>query len=589
MVKIIISLLLAMGLFVVLPACSKADQSTETLEDKKFAILADDYLDNFYLPTFPTIATQLGIHKFDGSVEDYSITAIKKNINALKKYEKQISEFPEKGLSQYVRGDRQLVLNTIKSQLLTLETIRPWEKNPDIYSSGITYSAFVIISRKYASDEERIKSLILREKQMPQVLKEAKINLKNPPKIYVEIALEQLPGIINFFEKDVLNTFSTLSEGNLKQEFLTTNSQVVKALQDYQQWLQHDLLPKANGEFRIGVEAYRKKLLFDEMVDTPLDKLLEIDLADMRKNQQEFTRIAKELAPNKSAKEVLLEMTSNHPPADQVLESFKATFDGLIKFIHDKDIITIPSEVRPILEESPPFLRAMSLASMDTPGPFEKVAKEAYFNVTLPESDWDKTKISEFLRHFNYPAISSISIHETYPGHYVQFLWMHEVQGRVRKILGALSNAEGWAHYCEQMMLDEGFGDVGVGAKDVREAKLLRLGQLHEALLRNARFIVGIKMHTGKMTFDQAVDFFMDEAYFPQPGAMLEAKRGTMDPTYLYYTLGKLEILKLRADLQAKQGATFNLKQFHDDFMRQGYPPIKIVREALLHDESPTI
>jgi uncharacterized protein (DUF885 family) len=159
----------------------------------------------------------------------------------------------------------------------------------------------------------------------------------------------------------------------------------------------------------------------------------------------------------------------------------------------------------------------------------------------------------------------------------------------VRKLLGASSNAEGWAHYCEQMMLDEGYGQPGVGARDARDAKMIRLGQLQDALLRNARFVVGIQMHTGQMTFDQAVDFFVNEGYQTHEGGLIETKRGTTDATYLYYTLGKLQIMKLRADVEKKEGAQFSLEQFHDDFLKQGFAPIKIVRRALLGDASPTL
>jgi uncharacterized protein (DUF885 family) len=186
-------------------------------------------------------------------------------------------------------------------------------------------------------------------------------------------------------------------------------------------------------------------------------------------------------------------------------------------------------------------------------------------------------------------VISNVVVHEAYPGHYIQFLWMHQVNDRVRKQFGASSNAEGWAHYCEQMMLDEGYGKPGVGAKDEHESLLLKLGQLQDALLRNARYIVAIKLHTGQMTIEQAIDYFVREGYQSREVGEVETKRGTSDPTYLYYTLGKLQILKLRADLQVRDGSAFRLKDFHDAFMQQGFPPIKLVRRALMRDDSPTL
>jgi hypothetical protein len=309
----------------------------------------------------------------------------------------------------------------------------------------------------------------------------------------------------------------------------------------------------------------------------------------MRHNQAEFARVARELEPDKSARQVLAELALDHPLPDKLLDSFRASFDGLIAFITDHQIITVPSTVRPILRETPPFMRATTFASMDTPGPFEPSAQEAYFNVTLPEPGWDAHRIAGFMAQFNYPVISNVVVHEAYPGHYIQFLWMHGIDDRVRKLVGASSNAEGWAHYCEQMMLDEGYGQPGTGATDERQSKLLRLGQLQDALLRNARYIVAIKLHTGQMSFNQAVDFFVQQGYQSREVGLVETKRGTSDPTYLYYTLGKLQIMKLRTDLAARQGSSFRLQQFHDAFMQQGFPPLKLVRRALLQDNSPTL
>jgi len=553
-----------------------------------FAKLADEFFDAYYFPTNPTTATLTGIHRYDDKLEDYSRAGVDKQIAALKEFDRRVTAVDAKTLDETTRGDRDLVLNYIHGTLLTLETIRPWEKNPDNYSGGLTNSVFSIMERKFAPPADRLRALIAREKLMPAALQAAHANLKNPPKIYTEIAIQQLPGLVGFFKKDVPAAFADVSDAALKKQFADSNAAVIKALQDYQSWLKDTLLAQSNGDFKLGAETYRKKLAYDEMVDAPLDRLVAIDTENMRHNQAEFARIAKEIDAKKSAQEVLADLAKDHPDPAKLLEAFGATFDGLIKFIKDKQIITIPSDVRPILEETPPFMRAITFASMDTPGPYESVAKEAYFNVTLPEAGWDKQHVEEFMAQFNYPVISAISTHEAYPGHYIQFLWMHDVHDRVRKLLGCASNAEGWAHYTEQMLLDEGLAQA-LYPNDARRQKLLRLGQLQEALLRNARFIVGIKLHTGEFTFEQGVDFFVKEGYQSRAVGTVETKRGTADPTYLYYTLGKLEILKLRADVQAKQGKAFELRKFHDDFMRQGFAPIKIVRHALLGDDSPAL
>jgi len=558
---------------------------------QQFERVSNEYFDTVYFHYAPSQGTQVGYHQYDAQLEDYSHKNIDAEIAALKSFEARIEAIhPAADAADFVpRSDREIVLSNIRSALLTLETIRPWEKNPDNYSSTAANAAFVLMERKFAPPDDRLRSLIAREKQMPALLDEAHINLTNPPRIYTEIAIEQLPGIVSFFEHDVPLAFADAQDAALKAEFTQTNAAVVAALNSYLAWLKTDLLPKSNGDFRIGADAFSKKLKYDEMVDIPLDKLLDIGWADLRKNQAHFNQVAKNLEPDKDPRAVLEELGQNHPAPDQLIPSFRATFDGLVGFIRSHHIVTIPSDVRPIVEETPPFMRATTFASMDTPGPFEAHATEAYFNVTLPDPSMKPAEVEGYMHSFNVGTVISTAVHEAYPGHYVQFLWLPQAPSRVRKLLGANTDVEGWAHYCEQMMLDEGYGQPGAGAKDERESKFLRLGQLQDALLRNARFIVGIQMHTGKMSFDQAIEFFQKEGYQPKETAVVETKRGTGDPTYLYYTLGKLEIMKLREDMKQKQGAAFSLEEFHNNFLRQGFPPIKIVRQALLGDDSPTL
>jgi uncharacterized protein (DUF885 family) len=557
--------------------------------DAALSALADDYFDSFYFPSNPTAATTAGIHRYDDQLEDYSRAGVDRQIKALRAYQVRFEAIDASGLSERVRGDRELLLASIRGSLLELETVRPWQKNPDSYSSGISNSAFVIMERNFASPEERLRLLIARERAMPAALQAAHGNLRNPPEIYTRIAIEQLPGIIDFFQQDLPAAFAQAHDPALQSRFRAVNGQVLAALKGYEHWLRLQVLPHSHGDFRLGASTFSAKLLDDEMVDTPLDQLLEIGRADLRRNQAQFNRIALELEPDKNARQVLAELAADHPDPKMLLDSFRARLDGLVGFIKSHHIVTIPAGAQPLLRETPPFLRATTFASMDTPGAFESVAREAYFYVTLPEPGWDAQHVEGFMAQFNFPVISNVAVHEAYPGHYVQFLWMHGIDDRVRKLIGANSNAEGWAHYCEQMMLDEGFGQPGAGARDEREAKFLRLGQLQDALLRDARFIVGISMHTGRMSMQQAVDFFVTEGYQSREVGEVETKRGTADPTYLYYTLGKLQILKLRADLQAREGSDFKLGQFHDAFMRQGFPPIKLVRRALLHDDSPTL
>jgi uncharacterized protein (DUF885 family) len=563
-----------------------------------FTFVSDQYFSDVYFHFAPTAGTSAGLHQYDTQLEDYSAANIQKQIAALRTYEKKIEAIDPSALDASVAADRTILLNNIRSQLLTLEVIRPWERSPDIYSSGTTNSAYVIMERPYASTNIRLRSLVARENQMPQALLEARKNLKNPPKVYTEIALEQIDDNISFFQNDVPSAFLTgpdaATDAETKAAFAKSNAAVIDALKSYGAWMKSDLLPRSNGDYKLGATTFAKKLSYDEMVDIPLDRLLEIAFADLHKNQAEFARIAREIDPTKTPQQVLAELAGIHPAPDKLLPAFQDTFSSLITFIDAHHIITIPSKVEPTLEETPPFMRATTQASMDPPGPFETHSTKAYFNVTLPEKGWTPEHIAEHMAAFNVGTIISTSVHEAYPGHYIQFLWMPQFPSTIRKILGANTNIEGWAHYTEQMMLDQGYGQPGTEAPgspklDDREAKLIRLGQLQDALLRDARFVNSIKLHTGQFTFDQAVNFFVTDGYQSHSVAVVETKRGTADATYLYYTLGKLEIMKLRADMMKKQGAAFNLEDFHNNFMRQGFAPIKIIRKAMLHDDSPVL
>ncbi len=595
--KLLTTLTLAIGTTLLMPTPSPAQRVSADGSLQTFHFIADQYFNDVYFHFAPTMGTSAGLHQYDNQLEDYSAASIQKEIAALHEYEKRVEAIDPSALDASVAGDREILLNNIRSQLLTLEVIRPWEKNPDNYSSGITYSIFVLMERPYASADVRLRAVVEREKLIPQALQEARTNLKNPPRIFTEIALEQIDGLISFFQNDVPSAFSTVTAPGTKAEFAKSNADVVAALQAYGAWMKNDLLPRSNGDFRLGADTFRRKLAYDEMVDIPLDRLLQIAFDDLHKNQAEFARVAKEVDPAKTPAEVLAELAAIHPAPDKLLAAFHNTFDSLITFINAHHIITIPSTVQPTLEETPPFMRATTFASMDPPGPFETRSTKAYFNVTLPEKDWAKQHIAEHMASFNVGTIISTSVHEAYPGHYVQFLWMPEFPSKIRKVLGANTNIEGWAHYTEQMMLDQGYDAPGPNATaaQIRESHLVRLGQLQDALLRDARFVNSIKLQTGegepggKWTMDQAVDFFVKQGYQSPSVGLVETKRGTADATYLYYTLGKLEIMKLREDLKKKEGPNFSLQTFHDNFMRQGFAPIKIIRKAMLHDDSPVL
>jgi len=566
-------LALLLGLFSVLPVCAE----TQTVAD--FNLLVDKYFDS-YFSFHPTDATAAGFHQYDQKLEDYSAAAHEQQIRGLKEFLSEFEAIDGSRLPADTAADREWIISSIHSGLLELENIQMWKKDPDHYTGAVTNSIFVIMKRNYAPPEDRLRSVIERDRQIPKALEYARQNLKNPPNIYTQIALEQLPDETDFFRKDVPEAFSSVKDPKLLAEFKASTQGVIEAFGSYQKYLQESVLPHANGDFRLGAENYRKKLLYDEMVDIPLDRLLAIGFDDLHRNQEALKKVAAQIDPKRSVQEVVTELQSQHPAPDRLLQAFRDTFGGLTQFIDAKKIVAIPPGEPPILEDTPPFERATTEASIDTPGAYETHDRKAFFNVTTPDPKWPPERTEEWMKTFNNSMIPGTAIHEVYPGHFVQFLWIDKNPSKIRKLIFSGTNAEGWAHYCEQMMLDEGYNNGD---------PKLRLGQIEDALLRDARYIVGIQIHTGNMTLDQARQFFIREGFQTAAVADVETKRGTSDPTYLMYTLGKLQILKLRDDYRKMRGNDFSLLEFHNRLMEQGGVPLKIIRKAMLGDDSPTL
>jgi uncharacterized protein (DUF885 family) len=552
-------------------AAPPAQEST----DAAFTAAAHDYLEDLYRRQ-PTQATYLGIHKYDDELESYSRQGVAETVAASRQFRERIAAIDPASLSADNQLDRVQVLHAIDSRLLTLEVVRPWARDADTYSSGVTNTAYIMIKRAFAPAEERLRRLIAREKAMPAALAEARTNLENPPRIYTQIAIDQLDGNRSFFQAAVPEAFKDVKDKALLAEFKTANDAVIAALADYKKWLQSDLLERSKGEFAFGEDTYRKKLAADEMIVVPLDQLLATAERDLKKNQALFAEAAKRIDPKRTPQQVLAVVEADHPPADKLLSTTQAELEAIGRFMADRHIVTVPKAAPARVQETPPFLRATTTASMDTPGPFETVANEAYYSMTLPDPKGSAKDTNDFMRQWYYPLITNVSVHEVWPGHYLQFLYAREFPSDVRKVLGAASNSEGWAHYCEEMVIDEGFH-----ADDPR----YRLAQVQDALLRDARFIVGIRMHTRGMTMAQAEEFFVKEGYQPPQTARSETKRGTSDATYGYYTMGKLMIQKLRDDYKAKMGAQYSLQGFHDAFIKLGPLPLPLIRKAMLGEE----
>jgi uncharacterized protein (DUF885 family) len=418
---------------------------------------------------------------------------------------------------------------------------------------------------------------------VPALMAAMRANVSNPPKEFTDLAIRIAGGSVGFFKNDIATWARGAAGGDSSalREFTLANDSAAAALDSAAKWLKSDLLPRSKGSYAIGAKAFADKLLYDEMVDTPLDRLLALGEANLEKDYQAFVATAREVAPGKTPQQAMASLEDEHPTAQNLISSAKATIEGARQFLVDKKIVEIPSDVRPTVMETPPYARTGSFASMDTPGAYETKATEAFYYVTPPEKDWDAKHVEEHLRLFNPSVMNIITVHEAFPGHYLQFIYSKQFPTKTRKLLSASSNSEGWAHYSEQMMIEEGFGGGNPKA---------RLAQLSEALLRDCRWVVGMKEHTQGMSVEEGSKKYFTDKCFQQPAnAYEEARRGAYNPTYLYYTLGKLQIYKLRADYQKAKGNAYSLGDFHTQFVKQGAVPIKLIRRILLPGDTAAV
>jgi len=572
----------AAGLLFVLflvSACQSAPASTPPAAgsgDAAFSTLATFILKDHY-KRHPSTATDLGIHTYDLLMDDASKQTIDDETAELTSFKQELEKIDEATLTPARQLDRVQLMMAMDAGVLANTAVKTWAKDPDFYSSGVTNAAYVIMKRKYAPADDRLRSLVAREKQMPHFLEEARSNLTMPVKVFTEIAVEQIDGNIRFFKNDVPAAFADATDKTLVDEFKKTNEVVMKSLADYKTYLQKDVLPRATTPYALGSDTYTRLLNATEMISLPLDRLLEIAEADRARNEAAFVATAKLIDATKSADAVLGIAEREHPKPSALLKTSQDSLDDIRRFIVEHQILTIPPSDPARVKETPPFMRSTTSASMDTPGPFETAKLDAFYNMTLPDPRGTPAEQEDYMRSWYFAQMSNVAVHEVYPGHYIQFLYAKSFPSDVRKVYGASSNAEGWAHYCEQMMIDEGFH-----AGDPK----YRLGQLQDALLRNVRFIAGIKMHTQGMTVDEATRLFETAGHQPHAISVQEAKRGAGDPLYGYYTMGKLMILKLRDDYRRKVGAAFTLQKFHDTFITLGPLPLPLVRRAMLGEAS---
>lgn len=544
------------------------------------------FVDEYYKASFahePSSATYAGIHDYDDKLADLSAASIARRVTTLKQQHERLAKLRAGTLSADDAIDAEILDRAIRAELLELETVRDWKRNPMLYLANPATAIDLLMKRKFAAPEARLRSAIGRLKAAPRLLDAMRANIDNPPREFTDLAIIIAKGSSGFFQSDLpaWAREAAGSDSKLLAEFEAANKSVIEAFASAAKWLEDDVLPRSKGNYAIGGATFLKKLEAEEMLDIPLDRLLAIGEANLKRDQEAFAATARKIDPKRTPREVLASLTEDYPQPQDLVAATRATIEQTRRFLVDQKIISLPSEVRPTIAETPPFMRTGGFASMDTPGAFETRATEAYYYVTPPEKEWERKRQVEHMRQFNRTGMDIITIHEAFPGHYVQFLYSKQYPTKVRKLYTCGTNVEGWAHYTEQMIVDEGFGN--------RDPKV-RLAQLSEALLRDCRYVVGIKLHTEGWTVEQGKKFFVEQGFIEPEVGFQESRRGTYNPTYLYYTLGKLQILKFREDYKKAKGAEFNLQTFHNDFVRQGGIPIKLIRQIMLPgDKGPTL
>ncbi|PYJ88953.1 MAG: hypothetical protein DME71_11370 [Verrucomicrobia bacterium] len=402
-----------------LPAAVFAAQA----EDAEYESVAEEYIKT-YLAAHPLQGTALGLHEYDGKITDYSRLALDAELSRLRRFDDRLAKFDPTKLSARQSIDLRILQAAVKRDLFEMQEMSIFERNPMVYARAADVNVY--IKRNFAPLEDRVRSLVAIESQIPNILIAARTNLNEKlPKPFVELAIQIARGSADFLKKDLVAAVGSVKDEQLRAAFQEANRKAANALNDYAAWLEREKLPKASLDFALGEEKFGRFLTQTELVDLPPQKILEIGLAQLKAEQDAFAEAAKKIDPNKSPIEVFKQIQSEHPTPDKLIPDVAKDLDKIRKYVLSHHLVNIPSDVRAKVKETPQYLRATSFASMDTPGPFEKRATEAYYYVTPTEHDWPEKQKQEWLTAFNYYTSDVVSIHEAYPGHYVQFLHLN--------------------------------------------------------------------------------------------------------------------------------------------------------------------
>jgi uncharacterized protein (DUF885 family) len=543
--------------------------------NKRFQALVDQILE-YRWKANPVEATYAGIHKYDGLFENYSPVFRKNYHQRLRQYIKKLKRFYSK--KEKLSGDELLDLKVLHSSLeaeVKYETeyqkyLRDASKFPSLVLDGCN----VLIFREFASAEQRGKSLLKRMKLIPSFFKQAEKNLKktkNIPKIWTEIGMETASGGKLFFQITVPKFAEQIPQ--LKNSLLKASRDAEKNFEQYYQFLKEKILPRSKGDFACGKKLYDYLLENEHQLPYNSTDLLKIGEKVIRETQGQLKRLSRRIDPGKTWDEIIAGLKRFHPEKENLLDFYKEEMSKSYNFVKDKDLVTIPEGEKLEVVETPVFHRhIIPYAAYMSPAPFEKDQKGFYW-VTPVDPNLSFEKQTEQLQGHSVFSSVVTTLHEGYPGHHLQLVVSNGVDSKVRRLFGTNVFVEGWASYCEEMMYEQGY------YPDIRT----RLFQLKDQLWRGCRVVIDVKIHTKKMSFDQAVDMLVNVAKLERVNAVAEVKRYTQTPTQpMSYAIGKLEILKLRGEYKKLKGKEFDLKKFHDQLLSYGSIPVKLVREKML-------
>jgi uncharacterized protein (DUF885 family) len=544
-----------------------------------FPHFVDDYLAYLY-EVQPSQASLDGVHFHDDLLEDLSRAAIDAHVRTLSGFGRRLHQIDAATLPGTEAVDHPIVAANIEGRMYELEVVRTWERNPQVYADAIGMSLASQALFAYAPEAERARRLVSKLRQVPRVVQAARDNVKEAPGIFVKVALETWRGTLKFIEQDLPRAFSSLDDLHILGDLADTSTEAASAIGGYIQYLEEDLAPRAKASFRLGRERFERKLKLEDGITLSSDRLLTIALRELSAVQEEFRSVAGKLKGG-DPEQAWRAAKEQHPEPGKLAAAGQEQLKAIEEFLRRQSIVTLPEAEPVIVAPSPEFYR-WAFASMWTPGPFESKPSRAYYYLTDVDRSWSPERQKEHMRDFNFPTLWNVTIHEVYPGHFLHYQHLRQVESKVRKstLFAPTSFVEGWAHYCEQMMMEAGFqrGDITV-----------RLGQLAEALVRLARVVVGIRLHCEDLSVEQGMRFFRDEAFLEEANARREAERGTFDPGYVLYSIGKLMMLKLRQDYKERQNGKFSLRTFHDAVLGNGSAPFSAHRRLLLDDATDAV